>query len=60
MNALVKFLLSDFGVPMMRAVIDLFDEVVDTFVVFVVSSRGVLSCIESCYKNETSIRDMNY
>ena len=45
---------------MMRAVIDLFDEVVDTFVVFVVSSRGVLSCIESCYKNETSIRDMNY
>ena len=51
MNALVKFLLSDFGVPMMRAVIDLFEEVVDTLVMLVVSRRGVLSCVEFCERN---------
>ena len=50
-NALVKFLLSDFGVPMMRAVIDLFEDVVDTLVMFVVSRRGVLSCVEFCERN---------
>ena len=50
-NALVKFLLSDFGVPMMRAVIDLFDDVVDTLVMLVVSKRGVLSCVEFCKRN---------
>lgn len=52
-NALAKFFLSDFGVPMMRAVIDLLDDVVDvdTLVMLVVSRRGVLSCAESCERN---------
>ena len=57
-NALVKFLLSDFGVPMMRAVMDLFDDVVDTLVIlvmFVASRRGVLSCVEFCGGNRIDL-----
>ena len=58
-KALVKFLFSDFGVPMMRAVMDLFDDVVDTLVIlvmFVVSRRGVLSCVEFYGWNRIDLR----